>query len=131
MSLFETVRTQLGGLLAGASADGEGQAPGVEPLGGALLDMIRSRGLGSFLNELSSKGLGTAVASWVGLGPNHPISAEQIEQILGSDQAAQLAERFGLPAEQVRSTLAQLLPHVVDQLTPEGRVEEPVADEGT
>ena len=51
MSLFETVRTQLGGMLSGASADGERQISEGEHLGGALLDMVKSRGLGPFLDH--------------------------------------------------------------------------------
>ena len=60
--------------------------------------------------------------SWVGTGQNLPISAEQIQHVLGSEQVKELAAKAGISPEAASSHLAQLLPMLVDKLTPNGQV---------
>ncbi len=51
-----------------------------------------------------------------------PISADQVQNLLGSDTLANLARQFGLPTGAAASQLSQLLPDVVDKLRPQGQL---------
>jgi uncharacterized protein YidB (DUF937 family) len=68
--------------------------------------------------------MGDIVKSWVSTGQNLPISAEQIQSVLGNEQLQSLAAQAGLDTGQLSGQLAQLLPQVVDRLTPDGTVPE-------
>jgi uncharacterized protein YidB (DUF937 family) len=74
------------------------------------------------VQSFHEKGLGGLVSSWVGSGQNMPITADQIHQVLGSDQVKALAARAGISPDQAGSAIAQLLPGIVDKLTPNGEV---------
>ena len=62
------------------------------------------------------------MASWIGTGQNLPISPEQLQEVLGQGKLAQIAQSIGLQPEQVSAQLSQLLPHVVDKVTPDGKI---------
>jgi uncharacterized protein YidB (DUF937 family) len=61
------------------------------------------------------------------MGENQPISSDQIQNALGSDQVKALAAKMGIDPAQASNFLAEYLPKVVDKLTPEGKVD-PAAD---
>jgi uncharacterized protein YidB (DUF937 family) len=73
-------------------------------------------GLTAIVNKLQQGGLGEQVKSWIGTGQNIPISADQLQQALGSDVAKQLAARFNIPLDR----LAQLVTMAVDHASPNG-----------
>lgn len=79
-------------------------------------------GLGGLLDKLQNGGLGNVVNSWVGSGQNQPVSPGQLGPALGSDLLKTLAQRSGLSEEELTKQLSQVLPGVVDKLTPAGRV---------
>jgi uncharacterized protein YidB (DUF937 family) len=79
-------------------------------------------GLAGLVQAFQSKGLGEIAASWVGTGSNLPVSAEQLQQVLGSGALGDLASKFGMSSEQVSGQLSELLPQVVDKLTPDGQL---------
>lgn len=79
-------------------------------------------GLGGLLDKLQNGGLGNVVNSWVGSGQNRPLSPGQLGPALGSDLLKTLAQRSGLSEEELTKQLSQVLPGVVDKLTPAGRV---------
>ena len=119
----------LDSLLGMATGQGSGAAAAQPPVHRGLLDfamgMIANRstgGLGGLLGKFQNAGLGSQVASWVGNGPNQPVSADQVHSALGADQIAQLAQKFGIPPEQVAEHLAQILPELVNHVTPNGQV---------
>lgn len=85
--------------------------------GGGLLG-----GLGGLLDKLQKGGLGEATNSWVGSGQNTPVSPGQVGSALGPDIIKELAQRSGLSEEDVIKGLSQVLPGVVDKLTPKGRI---------
>ena len=68
------------------------------------------------------KGLGDMMSSWISTGPNPPISAAQVTNVLGDDTMGQFARKAGIPMGEAGSMLASLLPTVIDKLTPEGKV---------
>lgn len=84
----------------------------------------KSGGLNDFISQLTSKGLGDKVSSWVGTGKNVPVSPDEIHNALGSDQINNIASKLGMDKNEVTSQLSNLLPQVVDKLTPDGKVPE-------
>src|SRR6516164_3067997 len=67
-------------------------------------------------------GFGDVANSWVGSGQNQPISPKQLSPALGSDIIKTLAQRSGLSEEELTKQLSQVLPGIVDKLTPAGRL---------
>lgn len=110
----------LDGLLGGAAQGAGSEA--ISAIGGLLQN--HEGGLGGLLGQLEQSGLGGVAASWVGTGENLPISADQIQTALSSPMIAQFAEKMGIDPQQAAGQIAQLLPQVVDQLTPNGQVPE-------
>ena len=79
-------------------------------------------GLSAIVAKLQQAGLGEQVKSWIGNGQNLPITAEQLQQVLGSDTVRQLAAKFNIPVDQLAKLLAQQLPGAVDRASPDGRL---------
>jgi uncharacterized protein YidB (DUF937 family) len=79
-------------------------------------------GLSAIVAKLQQAGFGDQVKSWIGNGQNLPITAEQLQQVLGSDAVKQLAAKFNIPVDQLAKVLAQQLPIVVDHASPDGRL---------
>jgi uncharacterized protein YidB (DUF937 family) len=88
-----------------------------DPSPGSVLD-----GLGGLIKQFQQKGLGDAVDSWVGTGKNKNVAPDQISVALGGDIVNELSRRTGLTRDQVVAELARMLPNVVDNLTPDGRL---------
>jgi uncharacterized protein YidB (DUF937 family) len=131
----------LGGL--GGSTSGQGQM-GQNPLEGILnslgsggssgssrnaalltaaLSMLQQNGgLSSVLEMFGRNGMADQAASWVGTGKNAAISASQFQQVFGGSSVSQLASQLGMSEGQASSTMAQLLPELINQLTPQGEV---------
>jgi len=90
-------------------------------VGALVTDVLQKHGgVQGVVQQFESQGLGPTVRSWVGTGPNQPISAEQLHQVLGSDLVQQLAAKTGLSVPELTQKLAHVLPQAVDRMTPEG-----------
>lgn len=100
------------------------------PLMKALIDTLgveNSRhGLSNVVHGFHQAGLGWAVSSWVRIGRNQPISAAELSRGLGDEHVQQLAALSGMSANVAAHILAELLPQVIDHLTPEGLMPEAV-----
>jgi uncharacterized protein YidB (DUF937 family) len=109
------------GALFGGSGKGGSATQGAQPTpdagAGGLLG-----GLGGLLDKLQKGGLGNVVNSWVGSGQNQPVSPGQLGPALGPDILKTLAQRSGLSEEDLIKQLSQVLPGLVDKLTPNGRL---------
>ena len=81
-------------------------------------------GLGGLAAKFQQAGLGDVLSSWIGSGQNQPISGDQLSEVLGSDALAGIAAQLGLQPQEAAGQLAQVLPGVVDQLTPQGQAPE-------
>jgi uncharacterized protein YidB (DUF937 family) len=103
-----------GGTAAPASRGS--QPPSDEGTGGLL------GGLGGLLDKLQKGGLAGAANSWIGSGQNQSVSPGQLGSALGPDIIKALAGRTGLSEEELTKQLSQVLPGVVDNLTPAGRI---------
>src|SRR6516225_7275231 len=79
-------------------------------------------GLGGLLDKLQKGGLANAANSWVGSGQNQAVPPGQLGSALGPDIIKVLAGRTGLSEEELTKQLSQVLPGVVNNLTPAGRL---------
>jgi uncharacterized protein YidB (DUF937 family) len=108
---------------------GSGNAE-VQKLLGPLTEMIESTGgLGGLVEKLKGAGLGDQVSSWVGTGENAKIDPSKLTEVLGPDHVKALAEKAGTSVEQVQSSLSEVLPTLIDKLSPGGQL--PGADQAT
>ena len=89
-----------------------------------------SGGIGGLLQKFSGHGLGDLVKGWIGTGPNPPATSQNIEQVFGADQLQQLAQQTGVDPSQISGKIAQILPQLVDKLTPHGQPVEGQALQG-
>ena len=99
-------------------------AGGHPELGNEITNLVHAGpgGLSALVQQFQQNGLGSIINSWVSTGPNHPITAQQIQQALGSDKVKQIAARIGLDPNVVSQKLSALLPQIVDHLTPTGQL---------
>jgi uncharacterized protein YidB (DUF937 family) len=118
MSLFDQLGQAAAGMMGGAG----NQSPLMQAVIGLLGSNSSVGGLNGLIQTLQKNGLGEIVNSWVGTGKNLPISPEQIQQGLGGDLLKQLAAQAGLSADAAGGQLANLLPGLIDKLTPDGKV---------
>ncbi|MDE2427683.1 MAG: DUF937 domain-containing protein [Burkholderiales bacterium] len=81
-------------------------------------------GLQGLISAFHNAGLADIVNSWVGTGQNLPISPAQIQQALGGSHLSELAQATGISHESAAGHLADLLPGIIDQLTPHGQIPE-------
>ncbi len=86
-------------------------------LGGALAGM---GGLGGLLSQFQQAGLGHIAESWVGNGPNQPVSTDQLQQVLGHQRVQDMATQANMQPGDMLSQLSHILPTAVDKMTPPG-----------
>jgi uncharacterized protein YidB (DUF937 family) len=104
-----------------------GKQGGQTELINAVIGMLGNKGAGGLaglVEQFAGKGLGDIINSWVSTGKNLPISPEQIQHAMGSDMIGQLTNQTGLSTDQVTSHLSELLPQIVDKLTPNGKIQQ-------
>jgi uncharacterized protein YidB (DUF937 family) len=128
----------LGGALGnvfgrGPDSENEGVAAR-SPLGGgrgALLAMLlplamqwvqRNGGIGAVLNRFRQQGYSQQAASWVATGENEPMDPQAVGDVIGTEELSRMSQQLGVPNEQIASGMADILPQVVDHLTPAGEV---------
>jgi uncharacterized protein YidB (DUF937 family) len=87
----------------------------------AMLNDPHIGGIQGLARRLQEAGLGDVVSSWIGSGQNEPVDPRQLQQAM-PDEISDISRQAGLGAQQGGSLLAQLLPHLIDRLTPNGRV---------
>lgn len=132
MGLLDSV---LGSVMGGQQQAGAGGAGGGL---GSLISMVTSNpqlmqavtamlsndggqgGLGGLMAKFQQAGLGDVVGSWVGSGQNQPVSGDQLTNVLGTDTMAGLAEKLGMSQGDAASQLSNILPGLIDKLTPNG-----------
>ncbi len=117
----------MGGVLSSLLGGGQGgmagqQASGGMPGGGAM-----GGGLGGLVSSFEQAGLGHIAQSWVGNGPNQPVSPQQLQSVFGEQQVQGMAGQAGMAPGDFLSQLSQHLPAAVHGMTPDGQL----PDEGT
>src|SRR5215813_2359081 len=91
---------------------------------GTVMEVLNSRsgGLDGIVQSLQQGGLTETVSSWIGSGQNAPVSGDQLQSALGSGVVQDLASKLGVSPDVAGSHLAELLPGIIDRLTPNGEV---------
>jgi len=91
----------------------------------AILSLINSPqvgGLAGLQSMFQQGGLGHIMSSWIGNGPNLPVSANQLQNVLHGGALQQAAQQAGMDSSQFTSTMSTLLPHLVDKVSPNGQL---------
>ncbi len=122
MGLFDDL---VGGVMRSALGQSESQLlPG---LLSQLLGQTNLGNIGGLLTQLQQGGLGNEVSSWLSNNPNLPVSADQLRAALGNQQLQQMAQAAGIPIDKLLAMLSQHLPQAIDNISPNGTVQEPAA----
>lgn len=120
------------GAAAGTSPGGMSRVPGgTRPYANqtALLVMLlplamrwvqKNGGMGQVLDRFRQKGFGRQAQSWVQTGDNDGIDERAVEQVVGQTELQQMAQRLGVPEQQVAQAFAEIMPEMVDKLSPQG-----------
>ena len=111
----------ISGALQGMSQQGQAN-PLMQIVGTLLSNSGPYGGLAGLVQQFQQAGFGQQMGSWVSTGQNLPISADQLTKVFGGAQLQQMAQSAGMDAGQFESQLAELLPQMVDKLTPEGQL---------
>lgn len=118
MSLFD----QLAGQVLGSGASTQ-QSTASGGLMNAVSSLIASSGgVDGLLQKFKDSGLQDHVASWIGTGENRPITGSDVKVALGDDAVQQLAQEAGVAPEHAATGLAQLLPQLINELSPNGEL---------
>jgi uncharacterized protein YidB (DUF937 family) len=118
MGLFDEVLS-MAGVASGSPQHGNALS--------AIMDFLNSPqvgGIAGLQRMFEEKGLGGIVSSWIGNGANQAVSTDQLQQVLHSGALQAAAQKSGLDAGQLTGMMSQLLPHLVDKLTPHGEIPE-------
>ncbi len=109
----------LSSLLGNLGGDG-----GVDPsqLGDLAKAVQDEGGLDSLIGKLQGAGMGDAVDSWIGGGPNAAVDPQQLGAALGTDEVQRLSSKSGLDIAALLPLLATFLPQIINMITPDGKV---------
>ena len=118
MALLDSI---IGGLLGGGQQS--------SPLAGVLGSLLGGGGggmggLSGILGRMEQAGLGGAAQSWVGNGPNQPVSPQDLQRVFRPDELNQMSQQSGMSQGDLLGQLSQFLPHAVDRMTPNGKVQD-------
>jgi uncharacterized protein YidB (DUF937 family) len=114
----------LGGILGGGGRSGGlgGGNPLLRMLLPLVASMLMNGGLKKILGRLQAQGKGPQADSWVGRGANEPLRAADVQEALDDQELDRIAQQLGVSREEAAEAVAQVLPDVVDQATPEGEL---------
>jgi uncharacterized protein YidB (DUF937 family) len=126
-NLATPIAVAVGALLLGKLFGGGSAAPvtapashaptAAAPQGGGVLG-----GLSDLVKKLQNGGQAETVNSWIGQGPNAPIQPGQLGSVLGQQTISNLAAHSGMSEQELLAQLAKVLPNIVNNLTPNGRL---------
>jgi uncharacterized protein YidB (DUF937 family) len=119
----------LGGLLGGGPGGGaSGTKSGVNvgamamALAPLLAKLLKGGGLSKLVQGARASGLSEQADSWVGTGENEPVSGQEVRGVVGDDTVQELAQQAGISEDEAANVLAQVVPQVVNGLTPNGQL---------
>ncbi|CDS49506.1 hypothetical protein [Polaromonas sp. CG9_12] len=119
-----------GGLDGNVAGMGQG-GTGLGNKGSALMLLLlplamqwvqRNGGIGGVLERFQNKGYSQQAASWVSTGANEELQPQAVNDVVGADELSRLSQQLGVSQEEVSSGMAQILPEMMNQLTPQGGV---------
>jgi len=122
MGLLDDLSKQAGSLAGSALTNPQAIAAVVSLLSARDSSVGGSGGLAGLVQAFQGKGMGDLISSWVSTGPNPGVTADQISSVLGATTLQQFATKAGVSHGEAGGLLASLLPTVIDQLTPQGKL---------
>lgn len=117
------------GSVLGGQTNRSGFGGGKGMLVAALLPMVmswiqRNGGLGGALSKITSMGFDNQARSWMSTNEvNDNLDPNDITRLFDTTEIQQVAAHTGANEAEVRQGLAELLPEVVNQLTPHGNLD--------
>jgi uncharacterized protein YidB (DUF937 family) len=118
--LEKLVTEALQGFVSGQ--DSGNANPLLQIIGSLLSNSGQSGGLAGLVEQFGRAGLGQQMQSWISTGRNMPISADQIAQVFGHGGMQQMAQQAGMDPSQFGGQMAEVLPQMIDKLTPNGEL---------
>src|SRR3954454_10654146 len=90
----------------------------------SVLQMIHDHpgGIAGLMQDFEKSGLVEVSHSWVGTGPNIPLSVEDMQRVISEHQATEVARQSSISPEEAKARLTSVLPQLVDLLTPRGQL---------
>jgi uncharacterized protein YidB (DUF937 family) len=116
MGLFDSIAGQVSGLLSNSGDDRH--ATLVNEIGSLVNN--QPGGLQGLVSSFEANGLAGTISSWIGGGQNLPITAQQLQSVVGNEELHAIAQKCGMSPQVISSHLAEILPQVVDKMTPTG-----------
>lgn len=108
-------------ILGGSTSAGGLDISKLSALIGPLLQQLQAGGgLGGLLQQLQQGGMGGQVDSWLGQGANEAVDPTQIGDVLGQGNVEELAQQSGMSTAEVQNGLSEILPGLVNKLSPNG-----------
>jgi len=104
---------QLLQVLMGLLMGGQGRTAGAQ---------ARDNPLGGLVEQFQQAGLGDVLGSWIGTGQNREVSPDQLGQVFGQDRLSELGAQLGMGGKDFAGELSQILPGLIDQMTPQGQL---------
>lgn len=120
MGLMDQIKGAAEGMMGKLGGENKG-------ISSALLQMLSHNeqgGLQGLIQSFQQKGLGNIIQSWIGKGENQPITKEQVKEGMGEERMQNLATKTGQSPDTIATKLQEILPSVVDKVSPEGNVPE-------
>ena len=122
-----------GAVLGGMATRAAGRLGGRNLLLLALLPYVmrwvqNNGGLGGLVQRARNRGYARQADSWVSTGANQDLAPAAVDDIVDAEEVGRLSQQLNMPPEEVRQGFAEILPEVVDRLTPDGQLR-PEADE--
>lgn len=89
---------------------------------GPVTELLNSGGgIQGLIDSLQNSSIAEAAQSWISTGANAAVSPSQIAEALPT-AVQDLAAKTGSSVEQASATLSEMLPQLVDKLTPGGKI---------
>jgi uncharacterized protein YidB (DUF937 family) len=112
------IGSALGGMM-GTSGSGQAQSPLLQI---ALQLLQQNGGVAGVLDKFRQGGYADQADSWQSAGQNMPLSGNALQEVLGSGTIGQIAGQLGMSHGDAAGGLAQMLPQLIDQFTPDGEI---------
>jgi uncharacterized protein YidB (DUF937 family) len=119
---LQMLMSKAGGSAGGAGGGLGGMLGGMLGGGQSNVSAPNVGGLGGILDAFQKGGLGHIADSWVSQGDNMPVTGDQVSQVFGKDKISEMASQLGMSHGDVSGGLAQILPQLVNHVTPNGQV---------
>jgi uncharacterized protein YidB (DUF937 family) len=120
--LEQLIQSALQGLAGNQSGNQSGMSPLLQIAAAMLNNNGQFGGLQGLVQQFQQAGFGSHMNSWISTGQNMPISPDQLSQILGAGRMQEMAQQAGMDPQSMSGQLSQLLPQMIDRLTPQGAV---------